>query len=423
MTGSTWNDPFIGISDNNQITVGQYYEEANGVEQNKNTSFGMSSPEAYLRFRNDAATKTLYAEYSGISVAPGNWLLAMSLKWDTGAAMLWDGSKFVDQTVPAWTFKSTGHVQPALQFGFGSGTPAIASGKVGFDDFAIVKAPAITTHPASQTIHAGSSGTLSVVATGAGLTHQWRRNGVNIDGATSSSYTIPDFGPRSAGYYDVVVSNSSGTVDIGEDGALVTVLQPGDSTGKGFDGLDKFDDNARNHRLWGVRDFNCLRGRMTEVNGALRYSTDSTGPARQGGADQEDKAWRVWHGPRARGSAGPSTNFTAPTERYWAVEVEVNLPDLNWGDNGAGTVMLDVYNLDDPTDRTSVGLGASNGLRQLILDVDVNGTESVSLKTNTDLTHVLLRAEWDGYYHTITWKYDANGAGDGTDWKRSEPMT
>lgn len=52
-------------------------------------------------------------------------------------------------------------------------------------------APTITVQPASQTVTAGATATFSVTATGSGLTYQWRRNGSNIGGATSASYTTP----------------------------------------------------------------------------------------------------------------------------------------------------------------------------------------------------------------------------------------
>jgi hypothetical protein len=52
-------------------------------------------------------------------------------------------------------------------------------------------APTITVQPSNQTVTAGATATFSVTATGSGLTYQWRRNGTNISGATSSSYTTP----------------------------------------------------------------------------------------------------------------------------------------------------------------------------------------------------------------------------------------
>jgi hypothetical protein len=73
-------------------------------------------------------------------------------------------------------------------------------------------ATAITTQPANQTVCAGQPVTFTVVATGAGLTYQWRKNGVNIAGATGSSFTIPSAAAGDAGSYDVVVMGACGTV-------------------------------------------------------------------------------------------------------------------------------------------------------------------------------------------------------------------
>ncbi len=50
----------------------------------------------------------------------------------------------------------------------------------------------ITQHPANQFAAIGKTATFSVVATGTPtLTYQWQKNGVNISGATNSSYTTP----------------------------------------------------------------------------------------------------------------------------------------------------------------------------------------------------------------------------------------
>src|SRR5438132_2236383 len=51
-------------------------------------------------------------------------------------------------------------------------------------------APTITTPPANQTVAAGQTATFTVVAGGtAPLSYQWQKNGANITGATSASYT------------------------------------------------------------------------------------------------------------------------------------------------------------------------------------------------------------------------------------------
>jgi hypothetical protein len=73
-------------------------------------------------------------------------------------------------------------------------------------------APTITTQPLSQTVNPGASVSFSVVASGATpLTYQWRFNGVNISGATASTYTRANVQATNAGSYSVVVSNPYGT--------------------------------------------------------------------------------------------------------------------------------------------------------------------------------------------------------------------
>src|SRR5205807_2284756 len=72
--------------------------------------------------------------------------------------------------------------------------------------------PAITTQPVNQTVTAGQTATFTVVASGtAPLSYQWQKNGANIAGATSSSYTTPATTIADSGAtFDVVVSNSIG---------------------------------------------------------------------------------------------------------------------------------------------------------------------------------------------------------------------
>ncbi|MBU6412493.1 MAG: immunoglobulin domain-containing protein [Planctomycetes bacterium] len=71
--------------------------------------------------------------------------------------------------------------------------------------------PSITTQPTSLTRCEGTAASFSVAATGA-TGFQWRKDTVNIGGATSASYSIPSPVASDAGAYDCVVSNSCGGV-------------------------------------------------------------------------------------------------------------------------------------------------------------------------------------------------------------------
>ena len=73
--------------------------------------------------------------------------------------------------------------------------------------------PTITTQPASQTATAGETVSFTLAATGSPTpTIQWRRNGGNISGATSSTLTLPGVTTANAGSYTAVISNSAGSV-------------------------------------------------------------------------------------------------------------------------------------------------------------------------------------------------------------------
>ncbi|HTF81588.1 MAG TPA: DNRLRE domain-containing protein, partial [Cytophagales bacterium] len=72
--------------------------------------------------------------------------------------------------------------------------------------------PTIVTHPISQTVAETQPLHLSVVATGtAPFAYQWKKNGVNIAGATAATLDLPAVTPADSGSYTVSVSNAAGT--------------------------------------------------------------------------------------------------------------------------------------------------------------------------------------------------------------------
>lgn len=91
--------------------------------------------------------------------------------------------------------------------------------------------PAITTQPQSQSILAGSNATFTVVASGqTPLSYQWSFDGTNlannahVSGATRSTLTVSNVAAADAGNYQVMVSNSHGSVS--SSNATLTVLFP-----------------------------------------------------------------------------------------------------------------------------------------------------------------------------------------------------
>src|SRR5213593_1355020 len=67
--------------------------------------------------------------------------------------------------------------------------------------------------PPAQTAVPVAKVTFNVAATGtAPLAYQWQLNGVNISGATGASYTRNNVQSADVGIYNVLVSNSAGSV-------------------------------------------------------------------------------------------------------------------------------------------------------------------------------------------------------------------
>jgi uncharacterized delta-60 repeat protein len=72
--------------------------------------------------------------------------------------------------------------------------------------------PKILVQPADLLAPEANQAKLSLTARGPGLTFQWRKNGVNVPGATNDSLAWNQFPASDAGIYDAVVSNRFGAV-------------------------------------------------------------------------------------------------------------------------------------------------------------------------------------------------------------------
>ena len=81
-------------------------------------------------------------------------------------------------------------------------------------------APAIITQPESQRVKLAGALALSVVASGtAPLTYQWKKDGVDIAGEDTDSYSKENFEYADEGVYTVTVTNGDGSVS--SDDAII----------------------------------------------------------------------------------------------------------------------------------------------------------------------------------------------------------
>jgi alpha-tubulin suppressor-like RCC1 family protein len=153
-------------------------------------------------------------------------MIAIAANGSSGLVMLRN-----DGTVSSWNvpvpagLSNVVAVSPGLALrsdgtvvGLGSTAPAgltnvtAISGAMG-NGLVLTRWPVITQPPQSQAVDANSPAAFSVVAAGAPtLSYQWRKNGVNLDGATNSSLSLSNVHPADAGIYDVIVSNGAGSI-------------------------------------------------------------------------------------------------------------------------------------------------------------------------------------------------------------------
>jgi hypothetical protein len=106
----------------------------------------------------------------------------------------------------------------------GSCPPADTSNKV---TLTVNTPPDIVVQPSAISKVIGDPATFSVIATGSGLTYQWRKNGANIGGANGTSYSIPSVAAPDSGSYDVVVTGLCSPQDT-SNSARLTVLPSGE---------------------------------------------------------------------------------------------------------------------------------------------------------------------------------------------------
>jgi len=89
--------------------------------------------------------------------------------------------------------------------------------------------PTIGTQPGGKKLLVGETLRLDVVASGGDLHYQWRKNGVDIPGATSVEFRVLGAAEDDSGSYDVVISNDAGSVTSAVAVVVVSVKPtPGD---------------------------------------------------------------------------------------------------------------------------------------------------------------------------------------------------
>jgi O-glycosyl hydrolase len=147
--------------------------------------------------------------------------------------------------------------------------------------------PTVTAQPTNQTVSVGQTATFAVLASGtAPLSYQWQKNGANISGATSSSYTTPATASTdNSSTFRVVVSNSAGsvtsntvtlTVNGGSGGGLTLAI---DATTT-YQTIDGFGVATAFYggNVWTTQECNLLYSRTSGIGlSLLRFKIEENG--------------------------------------------------------------------------------------------------------------------------------------------------
>ncbi|WP_158267666.1 T9SS type A sorting domain-containing protein [Adhaeribacter arboris] len=81
--------------------------------------------------------------------------------------------------------------------------------------------PSITSQPQTTTLCSGEKATFRVEAIGINLKYQWQKDGVNLDGAISPTYSIEAVSPEDEGAYSVILTNKN--TSLTSESATLTV--------------------------------------------------------------------------------------------------------------------------------------------------------------------------------------------------------
>ena len=162
------------------------------------------------------AAQTVNAGQTATFTVAATGTAPLAYQWQRGTTAIPGATAASYTTAPTVAGDSGATFRVAVTNAAGSVTSAAAT-------LTVRSKPTITSQPASQTVTIGQAATFTVAATGtAPLTYQWRKNGADLTGATSASYTTPAATAGDSGAtFQVVVTNAAGFAT--SDPATLTV--------------------------------------------------------------------------------------------------------------------------------------------------------------------------------------------------------
>jgi GH25 family lysozyme M1 (1,4-beta-N-acetylmuramidase) len=227
-SGATGTADYNSYSNNVVLTVGtgDYWAGTDtSARDNANVYYTTSFPAGAAA---PALQQSTYPQQTG-SLNPGTFGLAWHdvIVSKRGTTVDWvvDGIRFA--TISNATFNASN-----VFIGFWDPFASLSSNNVinfGLVDNVRVETPAVppafTTQPIAQTVKLGTNVTFAAAATGLpAASYQWRLNGTNIPGATSTSYALAFVTATNTGNYSVLATNLAGSA--ASTNALLALATP-----------------------------------------------------------------------------------------------------------------------------------------------------------------------------------------------------
>ena len=205
---STYTTPATSMRDNAAVFAVVVSNSAGTATSNNATLTVTAAPMAPAITKQPEAITVTVGQTASFSVeATGT---SPNFQWKKGDSDI-SGANSSTYTTPAASLADSGtKYSVVVSNDLGTVTSNDAS-------LTVTVKPAITTQPVSQVVATGQTASFSVAATGTEpLAYQWKRDGIDIAGATSSTYKPVSSGELNGAKFSVVVTNSAGTVTSNE---------------------------------------------------------------------------------------------------------------------------------------------------------------------------------------------------------------
>jgi hypothetical protein len=219
-TSSSYTTPATTTADSGS-TFSVVVTNSAGSATSNNATLTVNAPAVAPSITSQPANQTVTAGQMATFSVSASGTAPLSYQWRKNGLYI-TGATSSSYTTPATTTADSGSTFSVVVTN-SAGTTTSNNATLTVNAAAV--APSITTQPANQTVTAGQPAMFSVSATGAApMGYQWRKNGTNITGATSSSYSTPATTTTDSGSsFSVVISNSAGSVS--SNNATLTVNQ------------------------------------------------------------------------------------------------------------------------------------------------------------------------------------------------------